>query len=308
MLLAQTNRGPCRGRTDERGLNPCDNSKSYCRGSREFQGSQVAISKALRMWKEDWGVHCRYHVAEPGPTPRMQKACLCAHMHACTRMEELPHRHVTRVSAYVRLHLLFWLPVLGTSPYYACVHMSVRTHLCVWELSACLRVCAPCKGGLWQPHLYIPNAAPGTRYRNGAAQESRKGITETGCLRHLRRNGGFTGGGEETWGVRGALQARETTCERARVLCWPGPRSHRHQVQPGGDHSNPWWGSKRHCAHVTSRQRLLSRCPVTETPIFGGGVHWGTLYNCELSNFHFQRHIHHQYSTPKRTIQTQPTS
>lgn len=141
MLLAQTNHGPCRGRTDERGLNPCGNSKSYCRGSREFQVSWVAISKALRTWKEDWGVRCRHHVAEPGPPPRMQKACLCAHTHACTHMEELPHRHVTRVSAYVRLHLLFWLPVLGTSLYYACVHMFARTHLCMGTVSllTCLR-------------------------------------------------------------------------------------------------------------------------------------------------------------------------
>lgn len=135
---------------------------------------------------------------------------------------------------------------------------------------------------------------------------SRKGM-ETGCLRHLRKKWRLHSRWREDLGGWGALQARETH-KRARVLCWPVPRSHRHQVQAGGDHSNPWWGSKRHRAHFTSRQRLLSRCPVTETPIFGGGVHWGTLYNCELSNFHFQRHIHHQYSSPKRTIQTQPTS
>lgn len=39
----------------------------------------------------------------------------------------------------------------------------------------------------------------------------------------------------------------------------------------------------------------------TEMSIFRGDVHWGILNNCELNNFHFQRHIHHQYSSRKRT-------
>lgn len=223
-------------------------------------------------------------------------------------MEEFPHRHVTRVSACGRLHLLCWLPALGTSLYYACVHMFARTHLCVGTVSllTCLRSLQ--RGNMaasslhpqcrtW--HSVLEQGCPGKQERHHGDGMFVPFKEETAASQEVERRPG---------GVRGALQARETTHERARVLCWPVPRSHRHPVQPGGDLSKPWWGSKRPCTHVTSWQRLLSRCPVTETPIFGGGVHWGTLYNCELSNFHFQRHSHHQYSSPKRTIQTQPTS
>lgn len=57
----------------------------------------------------------------------------------------------------------------------------------------------------------------------------------------------------------------------------------------------------------TTVASTLSRHPSDKSFIFGRDFHWVVL-NYELNNFRFQRPFHHQDFSPKKAIQTQPTS